>query len=49
MADKLLNESFEIKWKRYLENNKLPNDAWVKELARNFFMREVEDDWRTWI
>lgn len=40
-AWELLNDAFEIKWKRYLETHKLPIDAWIKELARDFFMREV--------
>ena len=47
-SDDLLNDVFEIKWYRYLENNKLPNinmekiiDAWIKELARDFFKRGV--------
>ena len=43
MTKELMNQAFEKKWKNYLENNKLPNDAWVKEVARNFFMREVEE------
>lgn len=37
-----LNDAFEIKWGKYLRNHKLPNGAWIKELARSFFKREVE-------
>lgn len=33
-----INKRFESQWKYHLEYGaKLPNDAWIKELARHFF------------
>ena len=43
-SEELLNDAFEIMWKRYLEKHTLPIDAWVKELARTFFKREIENE-----
>lgn len=38
MIDENINDLFEKRWVVYLKTgNKLPNDAWVKELARDFF------------
>lgn len=32
-----MQKDFERKWAAHLEDHKLPNDAWVKELARCFY------------
>lgn len=31
------HEHFERNWAEHLKHNKLPNAAWVKELARMFY------------